>query len=147
MLGAVLGRLDDATAARVRLSIPDDLPLVKVDAPQVAHVLANLLDNAAKYAPPDSPIEVSAAVGDGALRVTVSDRGAGVAAHERERIFEPFYRTAGPADVGVKGTGLGLAICRGLIEAHGGRIWVQNGRSGAEFTFTLPLENLASPER
>jgi two-component system sensor histidine kinase KdpD len=144
ILGAVLGRLDDASAARVRLSIPDDLPMVRVDAPQVAHVLANLLDNAAKYALPRTPIQVAADVSDGVLRVSVADEGPGVPPEERESIFQPFYRAGRPADASVTGTGLGLAICRGLVEAHGGAIWVESAGAGTAFVFTLPLEQDAA---
>ncbi len=104
----------------------------------VEQVLINLLDNAIKYTPEGSPIEISASVEDGAVRVTVADRGPGFAPGEEARIFEKFYRGQ---DAGTRsGAGLGLAIARGIVEAHGGRITAEpRPGGGALFRFTLPL--------
>jgi signal transduction histidine kinase len=99
-------------------------------------VLSNLIENAARYSPPESEIRVSAAVDDGSLRVAVSDQGPGVARDALPRLFEPFFRGA-RAQRG--GSGLGLAVARGLVEAHGGRIWAENQpEGGARFSFELP---------
>jgi two-component system sensor histidine kinase KdpD len=104
----------------------------------IEQVLANLLENAAKYSPPGSQIDLSARADSGEVVVEVADRGQGIPGGEEERIFEKFYR-AKPVTVG--GAGLGLAICRAIIEAHSGRIWASNRPGGgAAFRFTLPLE-------
>jgi PAS domain S-box-containing protein len=140
ILGTVLARLDDREAARVRVHFPVELPMVYVDGVQIGQVLWNLLDNALKYSPDGSAVEIGAVCEGQSIRVTVSDSGPGVAGAERERIFTPFYRSARPRETGagVRGSGLGLAICRGLVEAHGGCIWVENrSPTGAMFQFTL----------
>jgi two-component system sensor histidine kinase KdpD len=96
-----------------------------------------LLENATKYTPPGTPIDVAAAAHDGAIEVEVADRGPGVPPEEAERVFEKFYR----AREGTGGVGLGLTICRGIVSAHGGRIWVQSRpEGGASFRFELPLD-------
>jgi two-component system sensor histidine kinase KdpD len=103
-------------------------------------VLINLLENALKYAPPSTAIELSATVSDHELVFEVADRGPGIPPGDEQRIFDKFYR-AGPAREG--GVGLGLTICRGIIEAHGGRIWVEKRPGGgALFRFTLPVEQV-----
>lgn len=122
------------------LDVPSDLPWVRLSYAQIEQVLRNLLENAAHYTPEAGPIEVWArAEGDG-VRVEVRDRGPGVPAELRERIFEKFVRAA-PAERHAEGSGLGLAICKGLVEAHGGRIWVEERPGGGSaFCFTLPAE-------
>jgi len=100
--------------------------------------LLNLLDNALKYAPADSPIEVSARATDGSVTIEIADHGSGIPSGDEERIFDKFYRAA-PA--GTSGVGLGLTVRRGIIAAHGGRIWAENrSGGGAVFRFILPLE-------
>lgn len=112
-----------------------DLP-VYLDYVQIQQVLANLLDNAAKYSPAGSEIHVAGAAEDGAFVIRVRDHGPGIPAAEADRIFSKFYRLGGRRT----GTGLGLAICKGLVEAHGGRVAVENpGRGGAVFCVSLPL--------
>jgi two-component system sensor histidine kinase KdpD len=140
ILGSVLSRFPEAEAARVRLILPEELPMVEVDGGQIAQVLWNLLDNALKYAPAGSPVTLSAARAGAELRVSVTDEGPGIDPREREQVFHRFYRRVGPGapDAAVPGTGLGLAICRGLVEAHAGRIWVEGGAQGARLVFTLP---------
>ena len=123
---------------RVTLTHRAPLPLLRFDYMQVDRVLANLLDNALKYSPPGSRISVETRLTDDAVIVVVRDSGPGVPSAERERIFAPFYRTD-RAERQTTGSGLGLAISRGVVEAHGGRIWVEDG-PGAAFSFTLPLE-------
>ena len=140
VVGAAIGRVEGQLAGRpLRVDVPAGLPLVPFDAVLVEQVLINLLENAAKYAPAGTPIEVSAAAESPAeVSLTVADRGPGVPEAERGRIFDKFYRvTGGPAG----GAGLGLAICRGIVEAHGGRIDVTAREGGgAVFRFTLPIE-------
>ena len=137
ILGAVLARLDPTLSDRVQLFLPEALPLVMVDAPQVGQILWNLLDNAFRYSAEDAPVEVSAAIGE-ALTVVVRDRGPGIPPGERENIFHRFHRLGDTGDSGT-GIGVGLAVCRALVEAQGGRIWVENAEgAGSRFCFTLP---------
>jgi two-component system sensor histidine kinase KdpD len=111
---------------------------VPLDAVLIEQVFINLLENAVKYTPPGTPVEISAAGVDGAVRVDVADRGPGLPPGEELRIFEKFYRV--PVATATSGVGLGLTICRGIITAHGGRIWAENRPGGgAVFRFTLPL--------
>ena len=125
-------------ARRVSASIPDDLPLLYVDPALFDRVLCNLLENAAKYTPAASPIEISAELATDQVRIYIDDRGPGLAKHREEAIFRMFERDC--SDAGVAGTGLGLAICRAIVEAHDGTI-VGESRvvGGARFTITLPL--------
>jgi two-component system sensor histidine kinase KdpD len=125
----------------VRVSLPDDLPPVELDYLQMDQVLTNLLENAARYTPATSSIEISARVIDDALEISIGDYGPGIPLNDLERIFDKFYRVLGSPRRGAMGTGLGLAVCRGLVEAHGGHIWAENREEGgAIFRFTLPLE-------
>jgi two-component system sensor histidine kinase KdpD len=138
--------LVDATVARLgvglaghRLSVDvADLPLVDVDEMLISHVLANLLENAMRHTPAGSAIHLGAAPLGHWVEVRVSDNGSGIPAAERDRVFEPFFRlrTGNRAP----GTGMGLAICRGIVEAHGGQIWVEaTPGGGASFAFRLPI--------
>jgi two-component system sensor histidine kinase KdpD len=137
LINEVAARLRPLVAPHaLTLDLPDELPPVHLDYSEVDQVLSNLIENAASYSPPESEIRVSAAVDDGSLRVAVSDQGPGVAHDALPRLFEPFFRGAS-AQRG--GSGLGLAVARGLVEAHGGRIWAENQpEGGARFSFELP---------
>jgi two-component system sensor histidine kinase KdpD len=122
----------------VELDIPDELPLVPVDTLLMQQVFANLLSNSFKYAPPQTVIRVRAwAQTEETLVVQVSNQGPPVPEEHREHIFDKFYRVT--AADRITGTGLGLSICKGIIEAHGGRIWAENRPDGLAFNFTLPL--------
>jgi two-component system, OmpR family, sensor histidine kinase KdpD len=138
IVGAALSRLEERLRNHsVRTAFPPDLPMVQLDGVLLEQVLMNLLENAAKYAPNGSVIELSASAGDREVVVEIADRGQGIPAGDEIRIFDKFYR-AKPAREG--GVGLGLTICRGIIEAHGGRIWAENrSGGGAVFRFALPL--------
>jgi two-component system sensor histidine kinase KdpD len=138
VVGAALGRLARSLGGRkVAVTIPGDLPLVDIDDVLVEQVLVNLLDNAAKYTPPDSAVRIVVTAGDRQVTVEVADQGPGLPRGQEERVFEKFHRAT---DDGGRGTGLGLAICRGIVQAHGGRIWAQNlPEGGVAFLFTLPL--------
>jgi two-component system sensor histidine kinase KdpD len=139
VVGAALTRLEGRLVGHpVRTEFPSDLPLVQLDGVLIEQVLINLLENALKFSPPDGAIELTASVKEGVLLVEVADHGPGLPPGEEKRIFDKFYR-ADPNREG--GVGLGLTICRGIIEAHGGRIWAENRPGGgARFRFTLPLE-------
>jgi two-component system sensor histidine kinase KdpD len=104
----------------------------------IEQVLINLVDNATKYAPSGTPIDIWASAGGGEVAVAVADRGPGVPLGDEERVFDKFYRTHG--DGAPEGAGLGLAICRAIVEAHGGGIRAeQRPGGGAVLRFTLPL--------
>jgi two-component system sensor histidine kinase KdpD len=138
VIGSALGRFETQLQGRpVRTDVADDLPLVAIDPTLIEQVLANYLDNALKYTPAGSPIELRARAHDGALTVEVLDWGSGLAASEEAHVFDKFYRAAGSK--GRVGSGLGLAICRGILAVHGGRTWVQRRRDGTTFAFSLPL--------
>lgn len=120
---------------KVKVDLPESLPLVGMDATLIEQVLINLLENATRHTPQETPVEVGARLEDGALRVSVADRGAGLKAEELEKVFDKFYHAPSSP-----GSGLGLAICRAIVQAHGGRIWAENRPGGgAQFCFTLPL--------
>jgi signal transduction histidine kinase len=109
---------------------------------RVGQVLSNLVGNARKYSPDDTPIEINAAVDRPWLVVTVDDAGVGIPEEERGLVTEPFHRAWNVRESRIPGTGLGLYICRRLVEAHGGRLDVldrPDGRSGTRVRFTLPL--------
>ena len=144
-VGVALIRLEDRLKDHpVTVSLPADLPLVPLDEVLIEQVLINLLENAAKYTPAGTPIEIGAAVVDGAVRVEVADRGPGFEPGEETRIFEKFYRA--PSGTATSGVGLGLTICRGIVTAHGGRIWAENRPGGgAALRFTLPLSGPPRP--
>lgn len=138
IIGSVLARLQRLTEHhRLEVNAPDDMPLVPSDYVQIEQVLTNLISNSVKYAPPGTLIRIHARVEEDAVRVQVSNQGPPVPAEHLERIFDKFYRIT--ASDRVTGTGLGLSICKGIIEAHGGRIWAENLPSGFAFNFTLPL--------
>jgi two-component system, OmpR family, sensor histidine kinase KdpD len=138
-LGVALLRLDASLGSHpVDVRLPADLPLVAIDELLIEQVFINLLENAIKYTPPGTPISVGAWQGNGAIVVEVADGGPGVAPGSEETVFRKFYR-AGSGPEG--GAGLGLTICRGIVTAHGGRIWVEpRSGGGAAFRFTLPLD-------
>jgi two-component system sensor histidine kinase KdpD len=139
VIGSALARVEKLLGARhVDIRLAPDLPLVPLDSLLLEQVLINLLDNAIKYAPSDTPIEISASVEDRTALVTVADRGPGFAPGEETRVFDKFYRGQ---EAGTRsGAGLGLAIARGIVEVHGGQITAETRPGGgAVFRFTLPL--------
>jgi two-component system sensor histidine kinase KdpD len=106
-------------------------------------VLTNLIENAIRYTPPGTPIEISVQLAGEEMRISIADYGPGIPPNDRERIFDKFYRVLGTQRKGREGSGLGLAVCRGLVEAHGGHIWVENREEGgAIFRFTLPIAKI-----
>jgi signal transduction histidine kinase len=139
LVAAGLDRVRHMLAGRdVFVSIPHQLPPVEVDAGHVEHVLANLLENAAKYAPSRTPIHVSGRVVGDEVELAVDDEGPGIATEHLERIFDRFFRAR--VTDNIPGTGLGLAICRSIVQAQGGSIWAENRASGgARFVVRLPV--------
>jgi two-component system sensor histidine kinase KdpD len=122
------------------ITVPAGLPDVFADAQRVGQVLENLVENAAKYAPSGTAVRVSARVSGGFLEISVADEGPGIPKQDREKVFQAFYRADEKTTINIKGAGLGLTICRRLIEAHGGRIWVEDQSGpGTVISFTLPL--------
>jgi PAS domain S-box-containing protein len=123
---------------QLKIDIPADLPTVKADAQRIAQVIANLVANAVKYSPTHTEIRVSAHEHDEHIYVSVNDQGVGIQPDLRELVFEPF-RQPGRKRGGTDGAGLGLTICKGIVEAHGGRIWVEETQEpGTQITFMLP---------
>ena len=129
---------------RLEVDVSEDLPLVPVDFTQIEQVLANLLSNSAKYSPAGTTIWIRArAIGQQELLVQVENQSPPLRDQDRGRIFDKFYRVT--AADRVSGTGLGLSICKGIVEAHGGRIWAENTPRGLTFGFTLPLLSGGQP--
>jgi K+-sensing histidine kinase KdpD len=121
------------------IDLPPDLPLLLVDGERIAQVLVNLVGNSVKFSPPGSCITVTAGMLEGQVLITVHDQGIGIPVEAREYIFEAFRQIEREKPHEIKGAGLGLAICKGLIDAHGGRIWVRHhDGGGAVICFTLP---------
>lgn len=139
IIGVALGQLRETLQDRpLEVNIPPELPLVKVDFTLIEQVLVNLLENAVKYSPPGSKIDIEVRREGKELLVAIADRGAGIPEGDWERIFDKFYRLQSPRHV--SGTGLGLSICRGIIEAHGGKIRAEaRPGGGSVFTFSLLL--------
>ncbi len=122
----------------VNITIPADLAAIPYDNTLLQEVFINLIDNAIKFTPPNSPIDISAMLEKNHVIVSIEDRGPGIVADEVEKLFEKFYR--GRMLKTERGLGLGLAICYQIIRAHGGKIWAENrSGGGASFRFTLPL--------
>jgi two-component system sensor histidine kinase KdpD len=141
IVGAALQRLDSALQGRtVTTHIPADLPMVEMDGLLIEQVLVNLLDNALKYSPEGSPLDIRVTHDSRCLSISLHDHGPGIRTGDEERIFEKFYRSGTPdKELQRRGSGLGLAICKAIVETHGGRIQAENrSNGGACFTFFLP---------
>jgi two-component system sensor histidine kinase KdpD len=138
LVGSVLNRLKATLAGHpVQVKLQLDLPLVSVDPVLIEQVLANLLENAAKYTPAGTPIDIDAHARPDGIVVEVADRGPGFPAGDESRLFDKFYRVK--TEAAQSGVGLGLAICKAIIVAHGGTITADNRTGGgALFRFVLP---------
>ncbi len=127
-----------ARGIRLVVETPERLPRVVIDAERIQQVLGNLLANAVKFTPDGGTIAIVAEEGNTELRLSVGDSGPGVPAEHRPHIFDRFWHARRSART--RGTGLGLSIAKGIVEAHGGRIWLETAdRVGSTFTFTLPV--------
>ena len=143
MIGVAANRVEALRSRSLKIETAPDLPLVPADFVLIEQVLVNLLDNAAKYSSPDSEISVKASHNRKEVAISVADHGPGIPEEDRELVFDKFYRLRASRHIG--GTGLGLTICKAIVEAHGGRIWVNgNPGGGALVTFILPLLAAAS---
>jgi two-component system sensor histidine kinase KdpD len=145
IIGSVLARMRRLTEThRLEVDLPEDLPLAPVDYVQMEQVFTNLVSNSLKYAPPGTLIRIRVRTAeDSMLHVQVTNQGPHVPDGHLESIFDKFYRVT--AADRVSGIGLGLSICKGIVEAHGGRIWAENLADGFGFNFTLPMMWDGSP--
>jgi two-component system, OmpR family, sensor histidine kinase KdpD len=126
--------------ARERVEIAGERPIVDVDGGQIQRALANLIENALKFSSPGEPVHVAITATRKEAIARVVDHGPGIPPDDLERVFEPFYRGAGP---GLSGAGLGLSIARGFVEANGGRIWAESRPGqGATFAIALPIASV-----
>ena len=142
VIGTALSRLARSLGQhQLVVQVDPDLPMLRLDFVLIEHVLVNLLENAAKYSPPQTTIHVRARQDGQSITLEVADEGIGIPASERERIFDKFYRVQRGDRQGA-GTGLGLSICKGIVEAHGGHITARSPvhGKGAIFTVTFPIE-------
>jgi PAS domain S-box-containing protein len=145
-LRTLLEELREASTRRhspheIRIQLPDELPAVNADPWRIGQVLSNLVSNAAKFSREGEPIEITVERGPSQVTVHVRDRGRGIPADKLPHLFKKFSRVHEGHGPGLPGSGLGLAICKGIVEAHGGRIWVESGGEGrgSTFSFTLPV--------
>lgn len=144
LVGCALAAMERWIGERkVNVTIEQDLPLLSMDMVLMTQVLVNILDNALKYAPKESGIDISAYAEKEWVAIEVNDRGPGVLEHDLKRLFDKFYRI--PVPEGAGGTGLGLSICKGIVEAHGGRVFAEN-RSGGGLKIVLHLPLTLSQE-
>jgi two-component system, OmpR family, phosphate regulon sensor histidine kinase PhoR len=126
----------------LEITVPPQLPAVRGDAALLRDVLQNLLDNAIQYTPPRGHISVAASAGPREAVITVTDTGIGIPLSDSERIFERFYRVDAARSREAGGTGLGLSIAKHIVEAHGGKLWVESTvGQGSKFSFSLPLDS------
>ncbi len=147
LIGVALEQLQSLSANhRIEINISTELPFVSVDFSLIVQVLVNILDNAAKYSPPGSIIDITGSQKGKEIEIEVADRGIGIPSQDLQHVFNKFYRVQRPG--GVAGTGLGLAICKGFVEAHGGHIIAENRLGGGTIIrMTLPVaEPITSKE-
>ncbi|HEY3704606.1 MAG TPA: ATP-binding protein [Terracidiphilus sp.] len=139
LVTSALRRMKSQTQERqIALSVPDDLPMVRVDSDLIRLVITHVLDNALKYSPPDRPIGISGRLADGKVLLEIEDHGEGLPEDEQAHVFEKFYRSKNRQHI--QGTGLGLSIAREIMRAHGEDIWLSsNPGKGSHFFLSLPI--------
>ena len=126
---------------RMEIQVGKDVPMIEADKNALMRVLTNLIHNAVKFTSERGKIRVEAKKAGKLVQVSVSDNGIGIAKEEVPKLFQKFYQVRSAVSEEFKGTGLGLSICKGLIEAHGGKIWVESELGkGATFCFTIPIK-------
>jgi signal transduction histidine kinase len=136
-----------AQRKKIRISVSSDagLPAVMADMQRMLQAFTNIIGNAVKYCPGGSSIDISIAPGETGIQVCVKDNGPGIPADEIDTVFQPFQKTRSRAASSEPGTGLGLAICKGIVERHDGRIWVDStAGEGCTFFVTLPAAAMRS---
>jgi two-component system sensor histidine kinase KdpD len=142
VIGTALEQLGTRVAEHeIKVNIPEDFPLVPIDFTLIVQVVVNLLENAVKYSPKDSLIEVSASLLENKALLEIMDRGMGIPYTELNRVFDKFYRVQRPENV--TGTGLGLSIGKGIVEAHHGNIYARSREGGGTIlSVELPLNEI-----
>jgi two-component system sensor histidine kinase KdpD len=140
LVGSTLEELGGRLGNRsIHIDIPLELPLIPLDFVLVERVLVNVIDNALKYSPANTPIEIKAHAAGAFLEIEVADRGTGIPLEDLNRVFDKFYRVQRPDNI--SGTGLGLSISKGIVQAHGGFIAAENRPDGGTIiTISLPLQ-------
>lgn len=147
IIDAALRRKEKALAGRaLRVEVPADLPMLRLDLFLMEHAIANVLDNAAKYSPPGTPVTIVASAQGGEVVLDVGDRGRGMRAEDLERVFDAFYRGDAPQGGAAAGSGLGLAICRAFVTANGGSVAAISAGPGRGTTVRIRLPVPASAE-
>src|SRR5262249_40820125 len=137
----VLERCSPVLAGHITTAhVSDEMPLVKIDSRLIAEALVNIVDNAAKYSPAGSAIKLEARMNSDDLLIRVADNGPGIPPEDIDRVFDKFYRSPSVTQ-SATGTGMGLAIARGIIVAHGGRVWAESsGGQGTLVILAIPVE-------
>lgn len=140
VIGTALQHLSEQVEnRRLEINIRNGTPLLQGDCVLLGQVILNLIDNALKYSPADSSIEIQASATNEGLTVSVADHGIGIPATDMTKVFDKFYRVQ-HSESSIPGTGLGLSICKSIVEAHGGKIWAENrSEGGTVFSFSIPL--------
>jgi len=142
VINSIKDRLDNLTAKHhLHIDIPDKAPPVAIDDSRISEVLTNLVENAVKFSEDNTTITIEAHLNGKEIISSVTDEGIGIPKELHHKIFERFFQGDGRKTGRRKGTGLGLAICRGIVEAHGGKIWVESKPDrGTRFSFSLPVD-------
>jgi two-component system sensor histidine kinase KdpD len=145
IVGSAIARLSrDLQQHQLHVDLPADLPLQSLDGVLIEQVFVNLLENAVRYTPTGSQINIASRQSPGRVEIRVADDGPGIPPGSESRLFEKFYRGPSSTADGRRGVGLGLAICQGIIQAHAGRIIARKRPGGgAEFVISLPCEESA----
>ncbi|MEP6913499.1 MAG: ATP-binding protein, partial [bacterium] len=154
IIAAALQRAEPLTRRhQVNVRIEEDIPVVQVDPRAVSEVIFTLIDNAAKYSPAGANIDIAVErANEQMIQIAIENGGQTIPLDLRERVFEKFFRATRDGDAGnkllPKGTGMGLAIAKGIVEAHGGRIWIEDGKKGegTRVVFTLPIGDVEAAD-
>ncbi|MGA2159598.1 MAG: PAS domain S-box protein [Dehalococcoidia bacterium] len=147
LLKKAISKFDAGADHHFVLKLNEGIPVIEADALRIERVIFNLVQNALKYSPPGTPVEISANRQDGFVRVGIKDSGIGISREDQARLFNPFQRAGREKNDTSRGIGLGLVVCKRLVEAHGGRIWMESEEGkGTTVFFTLPIGPAASKD-